>query len=402
LSTDGDKDAKGKGKEGEKEKKSKYAKSLKNLSSVQAYSRFFDKVKITARRYSKIDDERQQRPVGDEEVISDAKTTEAQDTTADGSNKGSSTSPTASAEEDIKKNKTSAPITFSLGVNEDDFIFKATAKINDLNVQALIQIFFAHYPSFGPDLVVFSIDSPFEPFIQHWWDLKALLEGEADHPAVQQFRTRVQRFKVMDHELTGWPQCLRQFVHAEDGTEKAKANLELLMDLIYEAIKGRLGEQNLLRILQEDPTQNHEEVVNFENLWTVYKPGEVVVSHLFQDEPQAFIVNESMESGMERGRRPSYWSLSCWSYDWTGKTFRRVSVELRIDFFKGTRKLSMLSVYPIKYLARKDRDKMEARGHHFHDICTQDRGSRVFEYSGEAILRGSGIGKVQLVSGQMG
>lgn len=297
-----------------------------------------------------------------------------------------------------KKKIAVAPIIFNLSINEDDFISKATARINDPQLQALLQIFFAHYPSFGPDLVGFSIGSPFEPFVQHWWDLKALLENDKDHPAVKQFSERVEHFKKMHQEPIGWPPRLGQFLRAEDSFIKAKPHLEILMDLIYETIRGRSGEHGLFRILQEDPALGQEEVpVSFDTLWTVFKPGDIVVSRPFLDQPQAFIVHESMESGIERDEKPVFWKLICWSYDWTGKTFRRFPVELRVEYFRGTRRLDLLSVFPLKFMDKEKIENLKKRGQHFYDICMRERGSRVFQYTGEAILRASGIGRVNLV-----
>ncbi|KAH8175289.1 ATPase family associated with various cellular activities (AAA) domain-containing protein [Sarocladium implicatum] len=369
------------------------ARPLKDLPSIQAYSMFFEKIKIVARRYSKTGEDRQEKPVGEEEVICDVPDTAAGQASTNGD-----PVETNGVKEDASTKKTSvAPIIFTLSINEDDFVSKATARINDPELQALLQIFFAHYPTFGPDLVGFSVSSPFEPFVQHWWDLKALLKGDTDHAAVKQFNARVDHFKKMRQEPIGWPPRLGQFLRAKDGVALARPHLEILMSLVYETIRGRAGEHGLFRILQEDPALGQDEVpVSFETLWTVFKPGDIVVSRPFLDEPQAFIVHESMESGIKRDEKPVHWKLICWSYDWTGKTFRRFPVELRVEYFRGTRRLDLLSVIPLKLVEKDKVDKLKQRGRHFYDICIRERGSRVFQYSGEAILRASGIGRVNL------
>ena len=361
--------------------------------SVQAYSRFFGKVKIVARRYLKAHGVKNEKPVGQEEVISDVQST----ILGDAAHRNKITT-----EQEKQSRTTTAPITFTLGIDDDDCVFKANVKINDSELQALVQIFFAHYPGFGPDLAVFSIDSPFEPFIQHWRDLQALAKCEEGNSAVLQFRERLQRFKALSQDLIGWSQRLLDLINSNDSIERTSTNLGTLLELIHEAVRGRAGERSLSRILDEDLSVD-QDVVSFENLWSIYKPGDIVISHLFLGEPQAFIVHESMESrmGMERIGIARYWGLVCWSYDWTGKTFRRVQVELRVESFEGARKVQSLSVCPIKYLSETEKGKMEQRGRNFWEICLRAKGSRLFQYSGDAILRASGIGKVSLVGCSM-
>ena len=335
-----------------------------------------------------------EKPVGDEETISDVAPIISEDA-ADQKN----TNTTPKKQSQTSNMLTTAPITFTLSVDEDDYVVKANAKINNPELHALLQIFFAHYPGLGPDILVFSTDSPFEPFVQHWRDLQLLARHQEGQDAVQEFRQRLQRFKELSGRFAVWPQRVCDFANSVDGIERASGNLTLLLDLIQEALRGRPGEQSLSRLL-EDFSSISQEVINFDNLWTIYKPGDIVISRVFFKEPQAFIVHESLESGMQRDVLRPYWRLVCWSYDWTGKSFRRVPVELRIELFKGTRAVQSLSVYPAKYLSETDKDKMEQRGRRFRDICLKAKGSRLFQYtySGEAIVRASGIGKVHLVS----
>lgn len=299
-------------------------------------------------------------------------------------------------EQDKKPQYNKAPITLTLGLNEDDYIMKATVRVNDPELQALLQIFFAHYPGFGPDLEVFTIDCPFEPFVQSWQDLRALAKCETDGDSiVVAFKERLKR---LDESLTGWPKRFTDFASREDGISRTKDNLNMLLDLMFETVKRRAGDQSLPRILDEETSLTSRETVNYEILWTVYKPGDIVISRPFLDEPQAFIVHESMESAKEKDGPTPHWRLVCWSYDWNGKTFHRVPVELRIDFFKGIRHVRSLPVVPFKYVSDDEKRTMEERGRRFREICLRKKGLRTFEYSGEAILRASGIGMVTLVS----
>lgn len=361
------------------------AKLLKSLDSVQAFKSFFGKVKILARRYSKNEERGKDEPQGKEEVVTDV---DAPSESKDQADK--------SSEPEKKHHLTKAPITLSLGLNEDDYITRATVRVNDTELQALLQIFFAHYPGFGPDLEVFTIDCPFEPFVQNWQDLRALAKCESDeNTVVQDFQKRLKR---LEDSLTGWPKRFTDFAAREDGVFRCKENLNMLLDLMYETVKRRAGDQSLPRILDEETSLASRETVNYEILWTVYKPGDIVISRLFLDEPQAFIVHESMESAKEKDGMTPHWRLVCWSYDWNGKTFHRVPVELRIDFFKGIRHVRALPVIPLKYFPEDEKKQMEERGRRFREICLRKKGLRTFEYTGDAILRASGIGMVTLGS----
>lgn len=361
------------------------SKLLKNIESVQAYKPFFGKVKIVARRYSKNEEKGKEEPLGKEEIVTDVE------------NDSEGTEKTEKTNDTVKKPYAKAPITLTLGLNEDDYIMKATVRINDSELQALLQIFFAHYPGFGPDLDVFTIDCPFEPFVQNWQDLRALAaasEGD-ETPIAEAFLARIKR---LDDSLTGWPKRFSDFAAREDGIFRCKENLNILLDLMYETVKRRAGDQSLPRILDEETSLAGRETVNYEILWTVYKPGDIVISRPFLEEPQAFIVHESMEAATEKDGMTPHWRLVCWSYDWNGKSFHRVPVELRIEFFKGIRHVRSLPIVPLKYIEDDVQKQMEERGRRFQEICLRKKGLRTFQYSGDAILRASGIGMVTLVS----
>jgi hypothetical protein len=214
-----------------------------------------------------------------------------------------------------------------------------------------------------------------------------------------QFRKRLQRFKALSQDLVGWPQRLRDLINSNDSIERTSKNLGMLLELIHEAVRGRAGEHSLSRILEEGLSVD-QDVVSFDNLWSIYKPGDIVISHLFLGEAQAFIVHESMESGMERSGIIRHWRLVCWSYDWTGKTFRRVQVE-QSSVFRGNQKSPVTLGLPVKYLSEIEKGNMEQRGRNFWEISPRAKGSRLFQYSAEAILRASRIGKVDLVRCQM-
>jgi hypothetical protein len=195
------------------------------------------------------------------------------------------------------------------------------------------------------------------------------------------------------------PKPLREFANDEQAQNHGRSRLRLLLDLTLEVIKATSSEPNLSELLLEPRPTNLDTIV-FEQLWTLFTPGDIVISESFLGEAQAFIVNESLESPIEspsRGNRTRYWSLTCWAYDWTGTTFKRVPVELRVNDFRGARKIESLAVYPRRYLPPDKWQGLIERGKRFRELCIKNKGSHLHEYSGEAILRGTGVGRVNLV-----
>jgi hypothetical protein len=95
--------------------------------------------------------------------------------------------------------------------------------------------------------------------------------------------------------------------------------------------------------------------IQFEFLWTIFLPGELVYSTVFMKMDQIFIVKEcksrilnQSDSGKERDAK-KVWHLVCWTYDWNGRTFDRVSITFKFDEFQGTRLINTLHCYPLRY-----------------------------------------------------
>ncbi|PYI10656.1 P-loop containing nucleoside triphosphate hydrolase protein [Aspergillus sclerotiicarbonarius CBS 121057] len=150
--------------------------------------------------------------------------------------------------------------------------------------------------------------------------------------------------------------------------------------------------------------------IPFEYLWTLFPPGEMVYSHVVFDCPQVFIAREyTYEDYRARnGTDKSYFSLTCWSYDWNGETFNRVSATLNIDKYTGAKAINTLKLYPLKnYVDRNGnpsvdelRDSLRKRGEKFRDFCVARKGSQLFYCDGPIISKETGYDLVPNNSNQ--
>lgn len=90
-------------------------------------------------------------------------------------------------------------------------------------------------------------------------------------------------------------------------------------------------------------------MVTFESLWALFKPNTVVYAPTYgnQDEPRAFKVEyATKEYSITKG---DWYCIEGHYLEYDGKAFGMGVIEVDIDSFKGARKISSLSCYPLQY-----------------------------------------------------
>ncbi|KAI9795899.1 MAG: hypothetical protein M1833_006626 [Piccolia ochrophora] len=259
--------------------------------------------------------------------------------------------------------------------------------LDDPAVGALLQVALAHHPAFRHEQDAVTLVSPYEPLIHNWNGLNELAHGVSESSFVSTFRQRLGKFgdqrRAADAKHSSWSGTITSLVDDDAVLAKAIEDLKILLNHITVA-----PELNLYFETRE--VQIKSESVSFEYVWTIFPPGEIVFSSPFMKEPQAFLVYEALKSD------ENPWSLICWTYDYDGSTFNRVAVEFSIDEFKGTRAINTLPVYPLKYHVDKEGKKdaesikktLIERGEKFKDFCLEQPGEQMFEYKGDALIRG--------------
>lgn len=137
--------------------------------------------------------------------------------------------------------------------------------------------------------------------------------------------------------------------------------------------------------------------VRFDNLWAVFKPGDVLYTLDDFDEPHLFIIGASTFRGRKRGAddfENMLWRggsasagaserfvLDAWAVTWKGprKIFSREVKTFTINFFAGTRAVSSFKIYPLKYYKDGDSESqlelleiLEQRGLRWAQMVSQE------------------------------
>lgn len=140
-----------------------------------------------------------------------------------------------------------------------------------------------------------------------------------------------------------------------------------------------------------------EENVRFDDLWAVFKPGEMLYTLDDFDEPHLFVIGASTFRGRKhsaddfenmiwRGGSASASSserfvIDAWTVTWRGssKVFSRAVKTFTINFFAGTRPVSSFKIYPIQYYRGGDTearqqllDGLEDRGRMWAQLVSKE------------------------------
>lgn len=86
-------------------------------------------------------------------------------------------------------------------------------------------------------------------------------------------------------------------------------------------------------------------------LWLLFERGEDVVSRI-QNEYRVFVVSDTYAPKRHRDGQTVF-LVNCWYMDFDGKNFGRVQKSEESSFmifpFQGTKEITSLPVYPLKY-----------------------------------------------------
>ncbi|KAF7531090.1 hypothetical protein G7054_g9217 [Neopestalotiopsis clavispora] len=262
----------------------------------------------------------------------------------------------AQFDKNLLKSEGSTAATFVYYFNRQKIQILTELKIESHEVKVILQKHLKHYPGYHWEIPQLSIFSPFEPLIHNWKALNEAVSANPEDKGHQDLAAILEAVKV-----------------SKDVKEYFQSDYNV--------------ERDVMEVL-------------FKYLWTIFPPGELVImsTGFMKKHPQLFIVRDTQ---IVRTRdRKEVANLTCWSYDWDGtrKTFSRACVDIKIDFFKGQRRITTLPCYPLRLYENGDngaleklRLKLVRRGMLFHDLCTRPRGNQLFDYDGTAFLRGTGV-----------
>ncbi|EHA23804.1 hypothetical protein ASPNIDRAFT_129504, partial [Aspergillus niger ATCC 1015] len=100
-------------------------------------------------------------------------------------------------------------------------------------------------------------------------------------------------------------------------------------------------------------------MITFDLLWAIFKPNTVAYSSTYgnQDEPRAFKIEyATKESSFMKGQ---WYSIEGRYLEYDGKAFGMGTMAAEVESFKGARKITSLSCYPLKY--HREADSVKAK-----------------------------------------
>ena len=135
-----------------------------------------------------------------------------------------------------------------------------------------------------------------------------------------------------------------------------------------------------IEILEKTPVE-----IEFDYLWTLFRPGKLVVTTWSQDSveyPQVFKVSQF---GMkEKGTRSAFLRIEAWMFDWNGTDIDRTLFYLTVPSFEinsgaAVKPVRSLEVYPVEYYTN-DAGQTGIAAIYAHEVY-QNRRKSIIEYA---------------------
>ncbi|KIW91000.1 uncharacterized protein Z519_08783 [Cladophialophora bantiana CBS 173.52] len=164
------------------------------------------------------------------------------------------------------------------------------------------------------------------------------------------------------------------------GTKAARKDLSNLLECI-----STCTELESYFKTRESNLESH--TITYQTIWTLFRPGTLVVARPFMNLPQVFEVKTSPDPWEDRRL-----NIECWGYDWNGKEIVRVTFEFPLERFRGTKEISSLFCYPLEFYRDENgnfdqslRNELVKRGQWFLELCKTTGAKQMFEYDGQAL-----------------
>jgi hypothetical protein len=177
-------------------------------------------------------------------------------------------------------------------------------------------------------------------------------------------------------------------------------SLELSHPLIHERLgiflKHIRGVVDLQLVRQPEPGPAIKDFrIEFKHLWSLFKPGNLIVSLWNQaEEPQVFKINN-----VQHHLEFTFLLVTAWVWDWNGTKLVRSMFQFMIDSYQEAKSPTELRCYPIEFYEGENGRLGKAAMHRSLNYrnrrelflkytVQQKKSSRVLRYSGD-VLRGT-------------
>ena len=162
--------------------------------------------------------------------------------------------------------------------------------------------------------------------------------------------TDLDRLDFEDHEFQPivhrWAQLKEEIAKIGGDTEDdriTKEHADLFHDLAWKELKD---------VIEKTQNMMAKSVVTYEHLWSIFQPDDIVYARIDgQDRAFSYKWGKFKYDIYEGARYKIYLEY----VDWSGRVFGLKDEDLEIPEFTGTRKISTLLAYPIKFHPRKDK-----------------------------------------------
>lgn len=175
-------------------------------------------------------------------------------------------------------------------------------------------------------------------------------------------------YKIISHYY--WDlRRIRGDNHHEGGWNRSSKELSFHLSQVISFV----DEHYFQNIALKEFDLHHNGRATFDNLWLLFKPGEVVFAYV-RGEVAGFIVSEVnllMQSSTSGLKSPEdRWILNLWNLGYTGVNLTRQASTYFIDRFPGEKDISTLDVIPPKFFqdAERSGDMLISRGKMYYDI----------------------------------
>lgn len=208
-------------------------------------------------------------------------------------------------------------------------------------------------------------EKPFEMYsitVQSPLLKKVLLEVLKDYPGISPQLANVEFLAPCTPFVHRW-EALRT-AEKEEKNPETKRHIALLRQLLEPELEKWLK--------AADECYKHK-VILFKNLWTVFRPGDLLLCKL--DNQEAVVLLKSI---------PTSGMFVCDQVDWNGAEFGLASVNIHIAKFEGTRSIYDLEAMPLAMHQNPSaiRDRLVERGRIFEKL----KGRHFKSFNGTAIL----------------
>ncbi|KAJ4301945.1 hypothetical protein N0V90_004041 [Kalmusia sp. IMI 367209] len=242
-------------------------------------------------------------------------------------------------------------------------------------IQKVFRAVIRYFPEVYVELRSISFSYPYAPFYYYIDQMQEYVDNDNDE----------------DAETDDWNDFRKHFYDADVGP-------------FHNQVRASLDEAN----------------VRFDNLWAVFKPGDLLYTLDDFDEPHLFIIGAStfrgrkygandIENLLSRGGAASAGAserfvIDAWTVTWKGssKVFSREVKTFTINVFAGTRAVSSFKIYPIKYYGDGNTesqhellDKLEHRGLTWAQLISQEPISKHHEGPARELNHSFGRTKVE-------